>query len=149
MMFFSADGGTDGRKMRHRRLVASINITPVVDVVLVLLIVFMVTAPMLTTHVNVRLPQMRASAESTEKSAMQIQPVILTVDAEGNIFVGKTRISFDALLDHMHHMRSSMTHDPIVHVYADQKLHYGRVVDCLNVLAKAHFKRVMLMGVSR
>src|SRR5438093_10608308 len=89
------NGGTAavaGRRHRRRPVMAEINVTPMVDVMLVLLVIFMVTAPLLTVGVPLDLPKTRAATITEPKP-----PVILSLNREGEVFIGNERIAADDL----------------------------------------------------
>ena len=115
---------------------ADINVTPMVDVMLVLLVVFMITAPMLATGVAVNLPKTRAEQLPTEKD----RPLVVTLDKTGKIFVGMqdkpTELAdlpaqLKAIANNMMEKR--------VYVRADEAVPYGKVMDVLSLLQNAGF----------
>jgi biopolymer transport protein TolR len=105
-----------------RRTMADINVTPLVDVMLVLLIIFMVTAPMLTQGVDVALPQASAKAMQSDEERL-----VLTVDANSRIFVGKQPVEFNRLSPVLKRIVSQRT-DRQVFFRADRSVPYGFVV---------------------
>jgi len=105
-----------------RRTMADINVTPLVDVMLVLLIIFMVTAPMLTQGVDVALPQASAKAMESDEERL-----VLTVDANSRIFVGKQPVEFNRLSPVLKRIVSQRT-DRQVFFRADRSVPYGFVV---------------------
>src|SRR3989344_8068800 len=86
-------GHVRGRRRARRRPLSEINVTPLVDVMLVLLIIFMISAPLLTTGVEVELPKTEASAVDTES-----QPVTVSIDRNGAIFVGESEVEWERLV---------------------------------------------------
>ncbi len=105
-----------------RRMMAEINVTPMVDVMLVLLIIFMVTAPMLTQGVDVNLPKASAKAMRSDEERL-----VLTVDANSRIFVGKQPVEFNRLSPVLKRIVSQRT-DRQVYFRADRSVPYGFVV---------------------
>lgn len=105
-----------------KRMMADINVTPMVDVMLVLLIIFMVTAPMLTQGVDVNLPQASAKALRSDEERL-----VLTVDANSRIFVGKQPVEFNRLSPVLKRIVSQRT-DRQVYFRADRSVPYGFVV---------------------
>jgi biopolymer transport protein TolR len=105
-----------------RRVMADINVTPLVDVMLVLLIIFMVTAPMLTQGVDVNLPKASAKAMRSDEERL-----VLTVDANSRIFIGKQPVEFNRLSPVLQRIVSQRT-DRQVYFRADRSVPYGFVV---------------------
>jgi biopolymer transport protein TolR len=121
---------------------ADINVTPMVDVMLVLLVVFMITAPMLATGVTVNLPKARAAPLA---GAMQ-QPLLVTVDREGRIFVGleRTPAELAGLSEQLRAIADGMM-DQRVLVSGDGKARYEQVVSVMALLQRAGFANVALV----
>ena len=133
-------GQAGGRSRAHRPM-AEINVTPMVDVMLVLLIVFMVTAPLLTTGVPVDMPKAEARAIKDDDN----KPLEVTITKDNFIYIGETKVERDRLIE----MLSAMTtNDPERRIYirADQALSYGLVMDVLGGLNKAGFRKVALLS---
>ncbi len=105
-----------------KRMMADINVTPMVDVMLVLLIIFMVTAPMLTQGVDVNLPQASAKALRSDEERL-----VLTVDANSRIFIGKQPVEFNRLSPVLKRI-VSQREDRQVYFRADRSVPYGFVV---------------------
>lgn len=135
-------GGRYGRRRRGGGLSAEINVTPFVDVMLVLLIVFMVTAPMLTTGVAVDLPRTKASQlPSTEQ-----QPVVLTVDKEGQIFVGTQEEPID--YESLTAVIAGIAENDLsrrIFIRGDTAVEYGRVISVLSTLQAAGFRNAAMV----
>jgi len=122
---------------RGRRLMGEINVVPYIDVMLVLLIIFMITAPLLTQGVKVDLP--RAGAEPLE--AQRLKPLVLSVDREGRLYLnvgGDPRVPLDEATV-AERARATLGRDPDtpVLVKADQAVAYGRVVRAMVILQQA------------
>jgi len=116
-----------------------INVTPLVDVMLVLLIIFMITAPLLTQGVNVDLPE-------TESSALQqnIQPLVITIRANGDIFIQKHSIKINQLAPRVKAMQEQKPGIPVF-IRGDAKTPYGRVAAVMSHLEVAGIKKVGLV----
>ncbi|CAO5682581.1 MAG: Tol-Pal system protein TolR [Holosporales bacterium] len=119
---------------------SQINVTPLVDVMLVLLIVFMVTAPMLTVGVPVDLPKTQAA-----KMNDQTEPLIVTVNAEGQIYLQETPLSSQELVTKLHVLTMNNP-DAKIYVRGDQKLAYGKVMETMGLIAEAGFHKVSLIA---
>ena len=128
---------------RQPRLLTEINVTPLVDVMLVLLVIFMVTAPMLVTGVEVDLPDARASELASDQEPLQI-----SVDAQQNIFLGESLIPREEFGDALVQLALSVE-DPIrqrVFVRADQTIAYGDVMRLVTQIADAGFTKVAFVS---
>ncbi|WP_188056138.1 protein TolR [Sphingosinithalassobacter sp. CS137] len=127
----------------RRAPMAEINVTPLVDVMLVLLIIFMVTAPLLTAGVPVNLPESRAKALEQDQ-----QPVQISIDETGAIFVDEAPVAADALpplLDQIAQRTGAEARPPQVFLRADQALGYGKVMQVMGELNRAGLNRVSLV----
>ena len=122
---------------------ADINVTPLVDVMLVLLIIFMVTAPLLAKGVKVNLPQATAAQPLNHKD-----PIVITVGKEGKLALGADEISQEALIDGIHAMMGD-DHSRVVHVRGDTEAVYGEVVAIMDMLAKNGITHIAIMTHSR
>jgi biopolymer transport protein TolR len=130
-----------GRGSRRRpRLVSEINVTPFVDVMLVLLVIFMVTAPLLTAAVEVDLPQTRAA-----QATGQDEPLIVSVNAEGKTFLQETELEIDALIARLQAVTRAKP-DQRIFVRGDKALAYGKVMEVMGSLSAAGFAKVALVA---
>ena len=127
-----------GRRERHRASLSEINVTPLVDVVLVLLIIFMVTAPMMQRGVDVELPRAESAAGAEE------QRLIVTIDRANRIYLNQTSMPLGDLQKHLSRVASSLR-DPFVYLRADQAVPYGRVMAVMDHIKKAGIARVGLV----
>jgi len=131
-------------KGRGRRApMADINVTPLVDVMLVLLIIFMVTAPLLTAGVPVNLPESRAKALDQDQ-----KPVQIAIDEQGQVFVDNAAVADDALAGQLEQVAGRTGADgrpPQVYLRADQGLGYGKVMRVMGELNRAGLNRVSLL----
>jgi biopolymer transport protein TolR len=109
---------------------ADINVTPLVDVVLVLLIIFMVTAPMLHQGVAVALPK----TETTNLPATVHDPLILSITRDGQYYINETPVARGLLRDRLRAFLSQRRDRPVVFLKADRALSYGTVVETLDIL---------------
>ncbi|MDH3335183.1 MAG: protein TolR [Rhodospirillaceae bacterium] len=125
---------------RNRRTqMSEINVTPFVDVMLVLLIIFMVTAPLLTVGVEVDLPKTKAGAISG-----QDEPLAVSVDNEGRIFVQDTEVELSTMTARLQAV-SENNPDVRIFVRGDASVDYGRVMQVMGTLNAAGFSRVALI----
>jgi biopolymer transport protein TolR len=132
--------GAPGRRGR-RMPMAEINVTPLVDVMLVLLIIFMITAPLLVTGVPVDLPDSKASALKPDDTPLQI-----SLDAKGDVFIDDAKQAPDGLAAKLAAIRGTRSDDTRVYVRADRKLDYGRVMTVVGDIADAGFTHVALVS---
>lgn len=126
---------------RRRAPMAEINITPMVDVMLVLLIIFMVTAPLLVAGVPVDLPDSKAGALKSDD-----KPIQLSLDTQGRIFVDSLEIPADTLSDKLAALREARTDEARVYVRADKGLDYGAVMRVVGEVSAAGFRKVALVS---
>ena len=123
---------------------AEINVTPMVDVMLVLLIIFMVTAPLLVAGVQVDLPESKAAALDQDR-----EPVAISIDAEGRIFVDDAAVAAEALPARLRQVAAGSSEEggPRIFLRADRGLDYGRVMLVMGELNRAGLRRVALVSV--
>ena len=119
---------------------AEINITPMVDVMLVLLIIFMITAPLLVAGVPVELPNTAAARISQPK-----KPMIVSLAADGSLYVREEQVSSDTLIPRLQALRASEG-DTVVYVRADKSRPYGDVMDVLGRVGQSGYARVSLLS---
>jgi biopolymer transport protein ExbD len=119
---------------------AEINVTPMVDVMLVLLVIFMITAPLLTVGVPLDLPKSRATTLTEPK-----QPIIISLNREGEVFIGDERIAADDLESRLAALAAE---DPsrIVYVRSDRTNTYAQLMDTLGLVNHAGFSKVSLVA---
>ena len=134
------------QRPRNRRVpMAEINVTPMVDVMLVLLIIFMVAAPLLTAGVPVNLPDARAKPLDQDQT-----PVSISLDADGRIFVGDAEVSMADLPDLLTRLAArGVEKPPQIFLRADKALDYGRVMAVMGELNRAGLNRVALVAVGQ
>jgi biopolymer transport protein TolR len=132
--------GTGARGRRgHARAMSEINVTPFVDVMLVLLIVFMVTAPLLTVGVPVDLPQTRAKSLGEDR-----EPLAVSVDNRGQIFLQNTPIGINDLVPKLMAI-SNNGYNQRIFVRGDKAVDYGKVMEVMGLLNSAGFTRIGLV----
>lgn len=116
-----------------------INVTPLVDVMLVLLVIFMITAPLLTQGVNVDLPDAKSPPMQ-----QNIEPLVISIKASGEIFLQKHAIEIEQLAPRIAAMRKQKPNLPVF-IRGDAKTQYGRVAQVLSLLENAGIKKVGLV----
>ena len=124
---------------RRYQPMAEINVTPFVDVMLVLLVVFMVTAPLLTVGVQVDLPKTKASVINGDD-----EPLAISVDAEGKVFLQDVEIELDALMPRLIAITGNNP-DVRIFIRGDQAIYYGRVMDVMGRVNAAGYRKVSLV----
>ena len=142
-MGMSAGGGSIGSARRGRRkpVMAEINVTPMVDVMLVLLIIFMVSAPLLTVGVPLDLPQTQAKSLDQDKN-----PLTLSVNLKGQVFLNDSEIAVDELVPKLKAITEARGGlDERIFVRGDRKVDYGTVMKVMGRLSQAGFRRVALV----
>ncbi|HWL03748.1 MAG TPA: protein TolR [Xanthobacteraceae bacterium] len=132
-----------GRRGRRRvGVMAEINVTPMVDVMLVLLIIFMVSAPLLTVGVPIDLPQSQAKSLDQQDQ----EPLALSVQADGKIFLQNTEVAMEELVPKLTAIAEARGgKDERIFVRGDQKANYGAMMQVMGRLSGAGFKRVALV----
>jgi biopolymer transport protein TolR len=133
-----------GQRRGKRAPMAEINVTPLVDVMLVLLIIFMVTAPLLVTGVPIDLPDSKAKALKSDD-----KPIQISIDAKGQVFIDQQRVAADALPARLAALREARADDARVYVRGDRALDYGRVMELVGEVSAAGFKKVALVSDGR
>ncbi|TXG84489.1 MAG: biopolymer transporter ExbD [Sphingomonadales bacterium] len=143
-MSFQTGGPGGGSRFsgRWRRPpMAEINVTPMVDVMLVLLIIFMVAAPLLVSGVPIDLPDSRAKSLPEDNA-----PVQITLDQGGRVYVDKLEVPLDELAPKLSAIVEARGDEPRIYVRADKALGYGRVVEVVGEINAAGFKKVALVS---
>jgi biopolymer transport protein TolR len=143
MAMNGAGVAASGRRHRHRRGVMSeINVTPMVDVMLVLLIIFMISAPLLTVGVPLDLPQTQAKSLDADK-----EPLTISVNLQGKVFLQNTEIGVDELVPKLKAIveARSAGMDERIFVRGDRKIEYGTVMKVMGQLSSAGFHKVALV----
>jgi biopolymer transport protein TolR len=130
---------TRGGRLR-RPAMSDINVTPMVDVMLVLLVIFMVTAPLLNVGVPVDLPKTNAAPITG-----QDEPLVVSVNAQGNIYLQDTEIPIDNLAARLSAITQNKP-DARIFVRGDRNINYGRVMEVMGIINQAGYKRVALVA---
>ncbi|MDZ5699180.1 protein TolR [Chelativorans sp. M5D2P16] len=141
MSVASARGGGNGRRRRGRRhaLMSEINVTPFVDVMLVLLIIFMVAAPLLTVGVPIDLPETQAEALNSET-----QPITISVNNEGRIYLQETEVPIDEVVAKLQAIAQA-GYDERIYVRGDRAADYGTVMRVMARISAAGFRNLGLV----
>src|SRR6202790_670820 len=130
-----------GRSARGRyRPMSEINVTPLVDVMLVLLVVFMVTAPLLTVGVPVDLPQTQAPPINEPK-----EPLVITLNREGAVFIQETTVPLESLGARLQSITGANP-DAVLYVRGDKEINYGRVLEVMTLVTAPRFHKVSLVA---
>ena len=140
-MNVAGSSGGGGRRGRRRAVMAEINVTPMVDLMLVLLIIFMVSAPLLTVGVPLDLPQTQAKSLDQDKN-----PLTLSVNLKGQIFLNDNEIALNDLVPKLKAITDARSGlDERIFVRGDKKVDYGTVMKVMGRLSQAGFRRVALV----
>ncbi len=127
------------KNYKSRKSISEINVTPFVDVMLVLLIIFMVTAPLLTAGIKINLPE-SASILKNEKN----DPVTISMNSKGEIYIQKKKISPENLIKKLTALRGQ-NKDLKIYIKGDKNLNYGKIMDLMSFINKSGFKKVALV----
>ena len=135
-------GGYGGGKFRRRRFVpiADINVTPMVDVMLVLLVIFMITAPLLQVGVPVDLPK-----TSAQQVGGKDEPLVVSVNAKDEIFLGETKYELDELTAKLKAVHDEKP-DQRVFIRGDKTINYGRMMQVMGIVIDSGFRQLGLLG---
>lgn len=128
-----------GKNFRYNRM-SDINVTPFVDVMLVLLIVFMVAAPLLTVGVEIELPETSAPPIN-----QQVEPLEISISRDGRIFLQESETAIDALVPRL----DAITHqnaETQIYVRGDKGIDYGRVLEVMGLVTQAGFRKIALIS---
>ena len=141
MAMAGSAGGSSRRRRRARRggAINEINMTPFIDVMLVLLIIFMVAAPMMSTGVPLDLPQTKAAPLN-----MDAKPVTLSIRSTGQVFMGEAELKEDMIVGKLAES-AKQGFDERIFVRGDKKVDYGRVAQIMSIVTAAGYKRVALV----
>ncbi len=137
-----ASGGKGGRRKRgvpRYRAMAEINMTPFIDVMLVLLIIFMVAAPLLATGVSIDLPETRAAALNIDQ-----KPIAVAIDAKGEVTLMDQPVAPEQLAEKIKALAKG-GFDERIYVRGDRAVNYGRVAQVMALITSAGFKKVALV----
>lgn len=130
---------------RHKRKsyipLAQINMTPLIDVVFVLLIVFMISAPMLTVGVPVDLPETKAAQLNNDEK----DPLVVSINSKKEIYIQEKKVKQDAMLDLLNAI-SDNNMDFTIYVKGDKNLAYGEIMKIMGVISDGGYKKVSLIA---
>jgi biopolymer transport protein TolR len=137
-----AAGGIGSSKFRRRRYIpiAEINVTPLVDVMLVLLVIFMITAPLLQVGVPVDLPK-----TSAQQVGGKDEPLIVSVNSKDEVFLGETPYELKDLSDKLKAVHEEKP-DQRVFIRGDKTINYGRMMEVMGVVIDSGFRQLGLLG---
>ncbi len=127
------------RKKQRYTQMSEINVTPFVDVMLVLLIVFMVTAPLLTVGIKVDLPKVKATALTDIKD-----PIEITVNLDGEIYIGESKVEVQNLIPRLNAITEQNT-DARIYIRGDRVVAYGRIMEIMSIINSAGYIKVALI----
>lgn len=140
----SGRGGRGHRRRgRHHALMSEINVTPMVDVMLVLLIIFMVAAPMLTVGVPVDLPETKAKEMNADT-----QPIMVTLDATGKVFLQETEIPREELVAKLQAI-SKTGYEERIFIRGDKATNYGAAMEVMALIQAAGYKNIGLISLQQ
>lgn len=125
---------------RRKKYMSDMNMTPMIDVMLVLLVIFMITAPMLVTGVDVNLPKTKKAKVLKENE----KPIVVSINNKGEFYIGSMKIDLATLLEKL---KVIATNNKIGEVFikADKTIQYGRVVEAMGKIIDAGFEKVSLV----
>lgn len=132
---------------RRNSMMADINVTPMVDVMLVLLVIFMITAPLLTAGVSIDLPKAKARAVSQQDNA----PLEIAIDGKGNLFMGEAKVTDAQLTAKLQAIAGETIagtgagNEKRVYLRADRRMDYGRVMQVMALISTAGFTKIALV----
>lgn len=125
--------------MKRYTQMSEINVTPFVDVMLVLLIVFMVTAPLLTVGIPVDLPRVKANALTDQKD-----PIEITIKLDGSVYMGESIVKVENLIPRLNAITNQNT-EARIYVRGDRVVAYGRIIEIMSIINSAGYIKVALV----
>ena len=126
-------------KNKSKEPISEINVTPFVDVMLVLLIVFMVTAPLLTVGIKVDLPKVKATALTDIKD-----PIEITVKLDGEVYIGESKVEVENLIPRLNAITEQNT-EARIYIRGDRVVAYGRIMEIMSIINSAGYIKVALI----
>lgn len=129
-------GSFDAQSSSHQSTSAEINMVPLIDVMLVLLVIFLITAPLITHSINVQLPQANAQAVDTQQESIEV-----TITADGEVFFADTLVEMETLADFLNQYRSQ-ANELEVRIRADEAVNYGLVAETMSALKEAGLNKI-------
>ena len=137
MQNFNKKNRLQGKRYKQ---ISEINVTPFVDVMLVLLIVFMVTAPLLTVGIPVDLPKVKANALTDQKD-----PIEITLKLDGTLYLGESEVEVDNLIPRLNAI-TDQNREARIYVRGDRVVAYGRVMEIMSIINSAGYIKVALVA---
>ena len=137
MQNFNKKNRLQGKRYKQ---ISEINVTPFVDVMLVLLIVFMVTAPLLTVGIPVDLPKVKANALTDQKD-----PIEITLKLDGTLYLGESEVELDNLIPRLNAI-TDQNREARIYVRGDRIVAYGRVMEIMSIINSAGYIKVALVA---
>lgn len=131
------------RPKRQKKQITQMNLTPIIDVMMVLLTVFMVTAPLLTSGIKLDLPNGGKSALNANEKSINI-----SVDKNGNFYIAKTRLHKSALMQKLKQIKQT-NHKTTITISADKKTDYGNVIELMGMIKDLGLEKVSLKTIYR
>ena len=128
------------RKYKTKTTISEINVTPFVDVMLVLLIIFMVTAPLLTSGIKINLPESSSVLKNEKKD-----PVTVSINSKGEIFIQESKVEYEKIIAKVLAVSKNRT-DTRIYVRGDKTINYGRVLEIMGLLSGSGFTKVALIS---
>ncbi len=135
----AASSRRGGRRARRHGRLAEINVTPFVDVMLVLLIVFMVTAPLLTVSIPIELPRTEA-----KQSAAETEPLSITIQSDGVIYLQETQVTLEELVPRLRAI-SNEGYDRAIYIRGDARTSWDTMAEVLASVSSAGFRKLQLV----
>ena len=129
----------NSRRTKRYSQMSEINVTPFVDVMLVLLIVFMVTAPLLTVGIPVDLPKVKASALTDQKD-----PIEITLKLDGSVYLGESLVEVENLIARLNAITDQNT-ETRIYLRGDKFIAYGRIMEIMSIINSAGYAKVALV----
>ena len=140
MAISSASKGSNRRNRFQRTQMSDINVTPMVDVMLVLLVIFMVTAPLMTVGVPVDLPKTQAKAINEK-----VEPLTISISSDQKIYIQETEVDLDNLVPRLRAITEAKP-DSRIFIRGDQKIAYGLILQVMGTISAAGFEKIALMA---
>tara|TARA_B100001123_G_C14981363_1_gene895752 strand:- start:96 stop:530 length:435 start_codon:yes stop_codon:yes gene_type:complete len=137
MVYFKE--GINKKSSKRYTQISEINVTPFVDVMLVLLIIFMVTAPLLTVGIPVDLPKVEADALTDQKDPLEI-----TVKLDGTVFLGESLVEVENLIPRLEAITDQNT-ETRIYIRGDRVVAYGRIMEIMSIINSAGYQKVALV----
>ncbi len=138
-MIGAASGGRRRRRARRGGAINEINMTPFIDVMLVLLIIFMVAAPLMTVGVPLDLPQTKAAQLNVDQ-----KPITLSIRQTGQVYLAESELKDDEIVSRLGQVAKNGQEERVF-VRGDKKVDYGRVAQVMSIVTSGGFKRVALV----